>query len=495
MLPLAPTAAAQDDPTPDFTWEPLQPKVGEAVRFIDASANPSSNPIVNWTWDFGDGQVAYAEIGEDPNVTHTFATGETFFVQLVVTPAAGSGGSTGKWVVVYAPVSANAIPHVVYWVMPLAVSAILFVLAYIVVSRGQPAVYNLVFFLFYLVSATKSLTEAFIILLPGGGLDAGATHLNAWCAYLLGPLFLWFVLVFPRPALPWLAEGRRGGVVLLLAVPFMAADLFGAWDYLTATNVFNVYVSALALTCLGILVYHAWDIDSAEERHRIRILAVSFFILVFSSLVLTTLDIIANTLARQNDPAALEYANAQAFFGLLIVPLLEIVGAVLLLYAILRYQLMGVDRLLKKITRNGVVGVTLPATFITLGNTIEYFFEQTVLAQFEGLQLGFIIAGFVATFAMVPLQKWVTFLINKWFPALESPDEISRRRMEIYEAQLRYHLLDGSLNEKEYRILRRLREEVQLAPDELAAVVRRFPGVDPGSLSAPAFAKAGAARS
>ena len=439
---------------------------------------------MNWTWDFGDETNAY-----EPNASHTYQAPGIYVVVLTVTDTDGGTATGGKEISVFQPASANALPSWLFWAMPLIVSAILYTLAYVVLSKGQPAVYNLVFFLFYLVSATKSLTEGFVILLPGADsmLDRGALALNAWSAYLLGPLFLWFVLVFPRPAVPWLQEGRRGGIVLLLAVPFMAADLFGLWTRETATSIFDIYVSGLALACLGLLVYHAWEIDSSEERQRIRILAISFFILVFSSIVITTLEVIATSLARNNDPAALDYANAQAFFGLLILPVLEIIGAVLLLYAILRYQLMGIDQLVKKITRNGVVGITLPSVFVIVGNLIEEIFQKTVLARFSNTGIDFIIAGFVAFFAMVPLQKWVTFLINKWFPTLESPDELARRRMEIYEAQLRYHLLDGSLNEKEYRILRRLRDEVQLQPNELEAVVRRFPGVELANLSQPGF--------
>lgn len=64
---------------------------------------------------------------------------------------------------------------------------------------------------------------------------------------------------------------------------------------------------------------------------------------------------------------------------------------------------------------------------------------------------------------------------------------MSKRRVEIYEAQLRYSLLDGALKPKEIDILQKLAMSLELSTLELQKVLKRFPrdcvqGLDPETL-------------
>ena len=75
---------------PAFTFSPQSPLQGQGV-FFDAStsASPSTNPITQYRWDFGDGGA-----GSGQTTTHTFTNSGTYFVRLTVSDAAGRSVAT-----------------------------------------------------------------------------------------------------------------------------------------------------------------------------------------------------------------------------------------------------------------------------------------------------------------------------------------------------------------------------------------------------------------
>jgi hypothetical protein len=487
---LAAPLAAAEPPSVAFTVEPERPVIEQPVYF-NATAYGQEEAITNWTWRLGDGTLAHG-----PNVVHQYAVTGEYIVELTAYDAQGQPSYYGRRIVLFLPLPDHGhapldsfLPGWLYWTMPLIVSVILGGFAYLVVYKGQPAIYNFVFFLFYADSALKSFTEAFAVLTAGTGsnLHLGMIAVNRVTSYLLAPLFLWFVLVFPRPVHSWFAEGKRGAIALLLAIPFLANDVFGVVDRTTHLNVFNITVSVIALLCLVLLIYHGWETDSDEEHRRVRLLAFTFFLLVASALILSALNLVHSIQLRGGDPESAEfYLQLTAAWGLVLSPFLEVIGSTILLYAILRWQLLGVEGLVVRLTRTTFVVLLVPSMFITLGNALENLLEATVLADFD---YEYIIAGFISAVLMIPVQKWVVFITHRLFPGSLAKDahEESRRRMEIFESQLRYSLLDGALNDKETNILRRLMLSVQLRPDELRTVLARFPQVDGTTFEAAAF--------
>lgn len=477
VLAVASLANAQG-PSASFHASPSAPVAGEAVTFTSTSTAGAA-ALTDWQWDFGDGATAAGEVAE-----HAFEEGD-FVVTLLVTDASGG---TGRSEVLFAIVAAPAhdamgstLPAWLFWVMPFLVSIILFAMAYLVVAKGQPAIYNQVFLLFYVTSGLKSLSEAALALLAGRP-EAGPLELvPRVLAYILLALFLWFVLVFPRPIAPWLRNGRRGGVVLFMALPFLAIDLGHLLPVARSVDLFNVFAVAIAVASLGLLLWHSREIDSQEERLRIRWLAVTFLLLVGSTLALTVLNLLyGGALGDGRAADAHALANLTAITGLVVVPAVEIVGALILLYAILRYQVLGIEGLVLRITRGAVVAITVPSLFIAIGNSVEAIFEATVL---NGVKFSFLIAGFISALLMVPLQKWITFLLHRFLPALDrGAEEETQRRREIFEAQLRYCLLDGALKPSEVGTLRKLAKQLAMRRDEMRAILGRFKGADLGGL-------------
>jgi len=66
-------------PIADFHWTPLRPYTNEVVHFYDDSMASYAATIVNWTWDFGDGNVSYEQ-----NPAHEYADNGFYNVTLVI---------------------------------------------------------------------------------------------------------------------------------------------------------------------------------------------------------------------------------------------------------------------------------------------------------------------------------------------------------------------------------------------------------------------------
>ncbi|MEA2053765.1 MAG: PKD domain-containing protein, partial [Candidatus Thermoplasmatota archaeon] len=82
-------------PIADFTFSPIQPTLEDTVQFSDTSTD-ADGTIVNWTWNFGDGNISY-----ERNATHLFANEGSYTVTLTVKDNDNAVNSTSKSVVVW----------------------------------------------------------------------------------------------------------------------------------------------------------------------------------------------------------------------------------------------------------------------------------------------------------------------------------------------------------------------------------------------------------
>ena len=81
-------------PIANFTYTPLSPKTLEVIEFDDSSADLDGT-IVNYTWDFGDGNISYEQ-----NPTHIYADNGTYTVTLTVVDDDGATDTVSKNVTV-----------------------------------------------------------------------------------------------------------------------------------------------------------------------------------------------------------------------------------------------------------------------------------------------------------------------------------------------------------------------------------------------------------
>jgi PKD repeat protein len=81
-------------PTANFVFEPANPAAYETVYFNSTSFSPIWN-IVNWSWDFGDGNFSYGE-----NVTHQYSSNGSYIVIHTVIDNNGFNDSIIKTLIV-----------------------------------------------------------------------------------------------------------------------------------------------------------------------------------------------------------------------------------------------------------------------------------------------------------------------------------------------------------------------------------------------------------
>jgi PKD repeat protein len=82
----SPSAAkANQGPTADFEYTPLEPRVHEVIDFDGTPSRDIDGKIVNWTWDFGDGSPRISGDRERAAiVNHTYSIARIYTVTLIV---------------------------------------------------------------------------------------------------------------------------------------------------------------------------------------------------------------------------------------------------------------------------------------------------------------------------------------------------------------------------------------------------------------------------
>jgi len=85
---------ANSPPTANFTWIPTNPTDLDVITFTDSSSD-SDGIIVNWTWNFGDGNISYEQ-----NPAHQYADDGVYNVTLTVTDDDGATDTFQKSIAV-----------------------------------------------------------------------------------------------------------------------------------------------------------------------------------------------------------------------------------------------------------------------------------------------------------------------------------------------------------------------------------------------------------
>ncbi|RLE39908.1 hypothetical protein DRZ77_03375, partial [Candidatus Woesearchaeota archaeon] len=99
----APLLESNVPPVANFSYLPLNPTTTDVIQFTDLSYD-SDGSIVNWTWNFGDGNISYEQ-----NPQHSYADDGIYNVMLTVRDDDGATDSITKQIVVsnVPPVAAN----------------------------------------------------------------------------------------------------------------------------------------------------------------------------------------------------------------------------------------------------------------------------------------------------------------------------------------------------------------------------------------------------
>jgi PKD repeat protein len=91
------TIHVSQHPIAAFTFSPLDPLIHEVVTFDASASSPDGGVIVNYTWNFGDGNVTSTN---NTIITHAYETYGTYTVTLNVTDSEGKWDTTSEQITV-----------------------------------------------------------------------------------------------------------------------------------------------------------------------------------------------------------------------------------------------------------------------------------------------------------------------------------------------------------------------------------------------------------
>ena len=112
---------ANEQPTAYFIHQPDKPKINEEVTFTDSSSD-ADGTIVNYTWNFGDGNISYEQ-----NPVHKYAEDGTYTVTLSVTDNDGATDEATLTITVEKEQATSILPIIAIVILIIIAIAVVFV--------------------------------------------------------------------------------------------------------------------------------------------------------------------------------------------------------------------------------------------------------------------------------------------------------------------------------------------------------------------------------
>ncbi|HUR68917.1 MAG TPA: hypothetical protein VM370_06690 [Candidatus Thermoplasmatota archaeon] len=262
-----------------------------------------------------------------------------------------------------------------------------------------------------------------------------------------------------------------------------------AWPFRERAAIVSLTIVAGALALGAIAAPSLFAVVDADGFLRFTTLARSIFLLAVP-LYLYTLACAVSAFRRASPatPSRRQAALYLAAFGLLEVSfltdialevatgggdilsrflaaygfsILNIVTASLLVYAMLQYQLLGIDLKIKWTLQRGTVAAVFVAVFFVVAEVAQNYLSTNL-----GWLAGGVAAGFLV-FALRPLERAASTLANAAMPRVADTEQYRlERRRDIYKAAVESATDDGQLTAKERAMLATLADELGLGARE-----------------------------
>lgn len=144
--------------------------------------------------------------------------------------------------------------------------------------------------------------------------------------------------------------------------------------------------------------------------------------------------------------------------------LVSILFVALLAYGVLRLQVFDIHLKLRFALTQGVVAAGIASGFFIGSEVLDSVLDV------DGLLPGLLVAALIVA-TLRPLQRWAERVATQLMgidPG--TPAYIEGRKLQVYRAALEGVLEDGTTTERERAVLRRLREELGISPEDAAAL-------------------------
>jgi hypothetical protein len=372
--------------------------------------------------------------------------------------------------------------------LPVLVGLALITLATIVVRHGAAQRHNKLFAALYFLSGLKSLSEGITPMADSFNASASLfPDSTAWalagavCALVMTPLLLIFVSSFPRPT-EWIVKHPKRGVLafvpsLLIALLLFTSPpaSFARFAAAIGFSVFSTFVTAAALILL--MKARAGSPDPVERKQAGYVI-VGFLPSFIATWVITTLYVLVVY-------EAVDTATAQwlldSVVGILS-PVFELVAASLVGFAILKYQLLGVNPRFRLGVKSALAGAMFIGVFLATQFIENVLLEGKVFA-FAG-NYGFLLSGATGIVLFKPIEKVSGRVSDKLLPgaaavaaaasagdpgakpAQQESSAATLHAEQIYHAQCTYVLRDAHVTDREMALLRNLRSQLGLSDEQ-----------------------------
>ena len=262
----------------------------------------------------------------------------------------------------------------------------------------------------------------------------------------------------------------------LLRLALLCASLVFALRFRAMRNDPSDEAQRIALVAAALTIYPlgfaSWD--TVDELARGEIVSSLNFLVLLPLLGLLTAIWLASTRSPHHHAAARNVAIVgwlAALVGMLFRALdaptspsglMRIIEILLIAYAVVRYQLLGIDVKIRWGISKGTVGAVFIAVFFIASELAQQVLGNVANSQF----LGIVAAGGLV-FALAPLQRAADRIAMTAVPvaAVAAPAPAAASATAIYRQQVELAWTDGTISPNERVMLRGLRKHLGIDAD------------------------------
>lgn len=355
-------------------------------------------------------------------------------------------------------------------VLPVLVGLALIAIASLVVRHGQGHRHNMFFAALYFLSGLKSVSEGLRLradawhdkaaLFPEG---AFWSLLASFCALAMLPLLFLFVSHFPHP-LAWTARRPRSAALAfvpsLLMAALLVAYVVGSATrdaFASGVQAFNFVFFVVTVAAILLLLRTRSTSRDPVERQQSLYVLLGFLPGFVAGWTVSGLQFLAAS-------GSVNGAQAQGLIDNIIQfvsPVFELLAASLVGFAILKYNILGVDPRFRLGVKSALVGIMFVVLFLAT-QAIENLVLQDLFFAFAGPYGSFLFSGVAGVVLFKPIEKVSGKVSDKLLPTAAGKDGLLPAE-EIYHAQATYILRDAKVTDRELAGLRNLRTQLKIS--------------------------------
>lgn len=328
-------------------------------------------------------------------------------------------------------------------------------LAIVVIYKNYENERNRVFFIWMTISALNS----FLVLI-GTLFKALYFYEIAVLVSLLDPcIALHFILLFSfmhdkvskKPLAAAVYAPAFLAILILIFARSINFQLFAVGSFL-----YSLLMSAIVFLAIFLLIITYMKSKNKIVRFQMLFISIGIFIMYGGFFLTTFIPLLGPLL-----PGSVVNILPQLLL-MIFVP----ASSILLAFTVLRFNLMGVEKVIIKGIVYSIISFIVVVLFILIGEVLELFMEDvTILGQ----RVPGILTALMIALLILPLQGRIEKVVNKFIPKKEDP-EVRKMKLDSYRTAMKTAYEDENITHKEKRLLNTLRSSLEITQEEHEAI-------------------------